>query len=80
MTKDRTSKLANGYIKRIHVDQQKIRNKEPDPITIQTSAGSLKAAEIDILGSSQVVFRPDTPLSCGARLWVETTAEVVITK
>lgn len=76
----RTHKLAKGYIKRIHVDQQKIRNKEPDPITIQTSDGSLKAAEIDIRGESQVVFRPNDPLSCGARLWIETKAEIVITK
>lgn len=76
----RTKKLAKGYIKRIHVDQSKIRNHEPDPITIQTSDGSLKAAEIDILGESQVVFRPTKPLSCGARLWIETTSEIVITK
>lgn len=76
----RTKKLAKGYIKRIHVDQMKIRNHEPDPITIQTSDGSLKAAEIDILGESQVVFRPETPLSCGARLWIETKSEVRITK
>jgi hypothetical protein len=76
----RTKKLGKGYIKRIHVDQFKIRNHEPDPITIQTSDGSLKAAEIEILGESQVVFRPEHPLSCGARLWIETKSEVRITK
>ncbi len=72
-------KLAEGYIKRVHVDQRKLRNGDPDPITIQTSAGSLKATEVQIHGPSTFLYRPDQPIACGARLWVETTALVTMT-
>lgn len=71
--------LAAGYIKRLHVDQRKLRAKDPDPITIQTSGGPLKATSARIHGPSSVVYRPDKPLSCGARVWIETTSEVTIT-
>jgi hypothetical protein len=31
---------------------------------------------INILGPSKVVYSPDKPLSCGAKVWIETEAEV----
>ena len=34
--------------------------------------------EVEILGESKVVYSPDKPLSCGARVWIETNAEVKI--
>lgn len=34
--------------------------------------------EVDILGPSKMVYRPDNPLACGARLWIETEAELKI--
>lgn len=70
---------ADGPIKRLHVDQSVIRwNRkhgtfEP-PITIQTSAGPIKANEVGVHGPSRFVHRPHDPLACGARLWIETTA------
>jgi len=30
------------------------------------------------MGPSRVVYSPDKPLSCGAKVWVETEAEVKI--
>lgn len=75
--------LADGYIKRIHVDQNIIRSnfkhgKSDPPLTIQTSNGSLKANEIMVHGPTKIVHRPHDPLSCGARVWIETTAEVTL--
>lgn len=32
--------------------------------------------EVRILGESQMVYRPEDPLKCGAKLWIETQAEV----
>jgi hypothetical protein len=31
---------------------------------------------VKILGPVEIVYRPDKPLSCGARVWVETQSEV----
>lgn len=34
--------------------------------------------EVSVKGDSRVVYSPDKPLSCGARVWVETEGEVEI--
>ena len=67
--------------KRIHVNMHKIRyNKKHgtnDPvITVKTSHSNRYAHHVDILGPSTVMYRPDKPLSCGARVWIETDSEV----
>lgn len=85
MTSDMQKRLSlakkQGTIKRVHVDQHAIRhniNAKPEDhiptITIQTSAGSIKCWDVSILGQSKVVSSAGKPLSCGARVWVETTA------
>ena len=66
---------------RIHVNQHKIRankkNGTRDPvITCKTSKSNEYAHEIEILGPSKIVYSPDKPLSCGARVWIETDADV----
>ena len=66
----------------IHVNMHVIRkNKkkgERNPtITVKTYKTNTYAHEVDILGPSKVIYSPDKPLSCGARLWIETHSEVV---
>jgi len=73
----------NVSIKRIHVDKKVIMSnlkhgKNDPPVTIQTSAGPIKGYGVKILGPSEFVYRPNKPLNCGARLWIETTAELEI--
>jgi hypothetical protein len=70
-----------SLIKRIHVNMHKIKaNKKHgtnDPvITVKTSKSNTYAHEVSILGPSKVVYKPNKPLSCGAKVWIETTAEV----
>lgn len=71
-----------GLLKRIHVNQHVIRSNkrhgssEP-PICIRTSKGVQYCSHVRIDGPSELVYSPDKPLSCGARLWIETRAEVV---
>lgn len=66
---------------RIHVNQQVIRRNratggtEP-PITVRQGRRSRRVSAVRILGPSMLVYRPDKPLDCGARLWIETTAPV----
>jgi len=70
---------------RIHVNQHIIksnaRNEERvPPLTVKDYKQNRKTstAEIVVDGSvvATVVYRPDSPLSCGAKCWVETDAEV----
>jgi|TARA_B100000315_G_C14282534_1_gene453672 hypothetical protein len=68
-------------MKRIHVNMHKVRaNKKHgtnEPVlTIKEGRTNTYCHEVDILGPSKLVYRPDKPLSCGARVWIETTAAV----
>lgn len=67
----------------VHVHQARIRanlkNGTNDPVlTVKTYKSNQYAHEVEILGPSKLVYSPDKPLSCGARVWVETQAEVVV--
>ena len=73
----------NNLLKRIHIKQHKIKankkNGTNDPvITVKTSKSNDYGHEVDINGKSKVVYRPNKPLSCGARVWIETREEVRI--
>lgn len=66
---------------RIHVNQHVVRrNKKTgssDPVlTVKTSRSNCYAHAVAILGPSRVIYSPDRPLSCGARVWIETEAPV----
>ena len=68
---------------RIHVNQHKIRsnkkhNLNEPVITVQTSKSNDYGHEVEILGPSKIIYSPDKPLSCGARVWIETEGEVKI--
>ncbi len=68
-------------IKRIHVNQHVIRANQRTgaceaPIRIKTSRENIPCYSVQIHGASSVVYSPERPLSCGARLWIETTAPV----
>lgn len=68
----------------VHVNQHNVKfnTKNPDarkPIfTIKQGGKTFYAEEVEILGPSKLVYRPDKPLACGAKAWVETTSEVVM--
>jgi len=32
--------------------------------------------EVDIKGPSRMIYRPDKPRPCGAKLWIETDADI----
>jgi hypothetical protein len=67
----------------IHVNQHVVRsntkNQTQEPVlTVKTYQENRYAHEVEILGPSRVVYQPDRPLSCGARVWIETQSEVLI--
>ncbi len=75
--------LGEQMIKRIHVNQQIIRANtrhgfRDAPISVKTSRANHRAHRVTIQGPSELVYSPDRPLACGARLWIETQAQVVV--
>tara|TARA_R110002020_G_scaffold142235_2_gene314362 strand:+ start:25369 stop:25587 length:219 start_codon:yes stop_codon:yes gene_type:complete len=70
--------------RRIHINQHKIRankkhNTNEPVITVKTYKSNEYGHDVQILGESRVVYSPNKPLSCGAKVWIETEAPVVIT-
>jgi hypothetical protein len=68
--------------RRIHVNQHNIRanakGADLPVLTIKSSQGNTKCNRVTIHGPSTVVYAPDKPLSCGAKVWVETDAEITV--
>ena len=72
----------------IHVNQHNIKynnkynliwtgDKKP-VLTVKTYKSNSYANEVNIQGPSRVIYSPDKPLKCGARVWIETESEVTI--
>lgn len=66
----------------VHVNQHVIRSnlkqKKTDPVlTVKTYKNNTYAHEVEITGPCRIVYSPDKPLSCGARVWIETESEVI---
>lgn len=70
-------------IKRIHVNQHNIRHNSKNPeqkpvVSVKTSKSNVKGNRVQINGPSEVMYSPHKPLSCGAKVWIETKAQVVV--
>ena len=65
----------------IHVNQHVIKRngktgaREPT-LTVKQGRKNTYAHEVVINGPSRVVYSPDKPLNCGAKVWIETEAKV----
>lgn len=65
----------------VHVNQHVIRaNAKRDDkapvLTVKRGKLNTYAMEAVINGPSKVIYSPDKPLSCGAKVWIETESEV----
>jgi len=79
--------LSGGELKkRIHINQHVIKSntktgsREP-VITVKTYKSNTRCNTVEILDESsnvvaKVVYQPDKPLSCGARVWIETSNDI----
>jgi hypothetical protein len=71
-------------LKRIHINQHNIRHnaKNPDdlkpPVTVKTSKSNVKGFGVRIDGPSKLVYSPNKPLACGAKVWIETREKVTV--
>ena len=67
--------------KKIHINQHHIRsnskhNTDLPVMTVKTYKENIKGNTVQINGASTVIYSSDKPLSCGAKVWIETDAEV----
>ena len=78
-----TRTTGGQMIKRIHVNQLKIRSNKKhgtnEPVLAVRAGGRVAYGhQVVINGPSKLIYSPDKPLSCGARCWLETEVEVEI--
>ena len=68
-------------IARIHVNQHVIKanakSGERNPVfTIKQGGKNTYATRVKVVGEMELVYSPDKPLSCGAKVWIETRGEI----
>ena len=68
-------------MKIIHINrniiQRNSKRDEQEPVCRVEENGIVTyCMEVDIKGPSRMVYRPDKPRPCGAKLWIETYADV----
>jgi hypothetical protein len=62
-----------------HIIKRNAKNGTQEPVlTVKQGRKNTYAHSVEILGPSRLVYSPDKPLSCGARVWIETTAPVLL--
>lgn len=68
----------------IHVNQHAIKRNAKsgrgfEPVlTVKTYKSNTYAHSVAIEGPSKIVYSPNKPLACGARVWIETKAPVLL--
>lgn len=67
----------------IHVNQHVIKSNAKsglnEPVlTIKNYKKTVYAHEVSVDGPSKVVYSPNKPLKCGAKVWIETQSPVEI--
>ena len=74
----------------IHVNQAKIRKNKSKPycecepvLTIKDYKSNRYGFEAHIFGqdgelAAKIVYKPNKPLSCGAKVWLETKGKVLV--
>ena len=63
------------------MNQHKIKSNKKyglnEPVlTVKTYKDNFYGSTVAIEGASTVVYSPDKPLSCGAKVWIETDSKV----
>ena len=70
-------------IARIHVNQHVIKanakNGENNPVfPIKQGGKNTYAHNVKVIGEMELVYSPDKPLNCGAKVWIETRGDIEV--
>ena len=79
--KERQGHQKGAKIARIHVNQHNVRSNlkmdcNKPVLTVKTGGKTIVANEVSGDGPFKVIYSPDKPLACGARVWIETKAKL----
>ena len=76
--KSRPPALAKINVNRNRIGSNNTkRPEERQPvISVKRSGNNLYGNQVEILGPCRIVYQPDNPLDCGARLWIETFSDI----
>jgi len=66
----------------IHINQHIIKRNaktgERNPvITVKTYKDNIYSNEVYVDGPCKIIYSPDKPLSCGAKVWIETQSNII---
>jgi hypothetical protein len=59
------------HINQLVIRQNKINGANDPPISVIDGRKITRHHEIEILGPARLIYSPDKPLKCGARVWIE---------
>jgi hypothetical protein len=73
--------MPKSIKKRIHINQHNIKanakhGSSLPVMSVKTYKGNTKCNVVEIEGPCRIVYSPDKPLSCGAKVWIETNSTV----
>ncbi|MEM9927550.1 MAG: DNA-binding protein [Cyanobacteria bacterium P01_D01_bin.50] len=75
----RVSKALTRITVNQHVIKSNKKNQKNEPVVrIQQGNRVDYCHEIEITGKCRVVYSPNKPLSCGAKVWIEVESDVII--
>jgi hypothetical protein len=61
-----------------HIRHNNKHDDKKPVLTVKNYKENIKCNKVQIEGPSEVVYSPDKPLACGARVWIETHSKVEI--
>jgi uncharacterized membrane protein len=68
----------------IHVNQHNIKCNSKNKcatkpvISVKTYKGNTYGSSVEIKGPCVIKYNPSKPLKCGAKVWIETTNNVIV--
>ena len=63
------------HINRNIIQQNAKHGREEPVVRVEENGKVTYCMEVIIKGPSRMIYRPDKPRPCGAKLWIETDAE-----
>ncbi|MEM7716251.1 MAG: hypothetical protein AAF349_22205 [Cyanobacteria bacterium P01_A01_bin.68] len=55
------------------------KNKENEPVVrVQQGSRTGYCHEVEITGKCRIIYSPNNPLGCGARVWIEVESDVAV--
>lgn len=77
--KKRVSKALTRICVNKHYIRSNSKHSTNKPVIRVESCGIIRYFHnLEINGSCKLVYRPDKPLSCGAKLWIEVTSNAIV--